>query len=124
MTELRLLLITAAIAALCIASSAFSQTASGKISGKITDTDTGEPIIGANVSLVNTSLGASTNIEGEYVILNVLPGTYAVRISYVGYQSQLIEGVRVVAGVTRPLDVKIKVAAVEIGDVIVTALHE
>lgn len=121
MTELRLLLITAAIAVLCIASSAFSQTASGKISGKITDTDTGEPIIGANVSLVNTSLGASTNIEGEYVILNVLPGTYAVRISYVGYQSQLIEGVRVVAGVTRPLDVKMKVAAVEIGDVIVTA---
>ncbi len=98
-----------------------SQTAAGKIAGKVIDVDTGEPLVGANVLVVGTSLGAAANIEGEYVILNVVPGTYGIRVTFVGYQTQVIEGVRVVAGVTRTLDVKLKASAVEIGDIIIVA---
>jgi len=57
----------------------------GKIIGQVTDAETGEPLIGVNIQLVNTSQGATTNLEGKYVILNIHPGEYTVRFSYVGY---------------------------------------
>ena len=46
----------------------------GKISGRITDEVSGEPLIGANILLQGTSTGAATDIEGYYHIMNVSPG--------------------------------------------------
>jgi hypothetical protein len=63
----------------------FAQTGVGKISGKVIDADTKEPLIGANIVLLNTNLGAATDIDGNYFILNITPGTYEVKVSYVGY---------------------------------------
>ncbi|MEE9168100.1 MAG: TonB-dependent receptor [Candidatus Neomarinimicrobiota bacterium] len=72
----------------------------GKISGSAIDRETREPLIGANVILVGTSLGAATDTEGEFMILNVSPGTYSLRATYVGYQQVTISNVKVVAGLT------------------------
>lgn len=58
----------------------------GKIAGFITDAKTGEPLPGVNVVLKGTSMGAATDIEGYYVILNVPPGTYTLEASFVGYK--------------------------------------
>jgi len=74
-------------------SSAFA--GNGKITGKATDSDTKEPLIGANVVIVGTSYGAVTNVEGRYTILSVPPGDYDLRATYVGYQEQTITGLRV-----------------------------
>ncbi len=63
----------------------FSQ--SGTLSGLITDSQTGEPLIGATVLLVGTDLGAATNADGRYTINNIPPKTYNIRASYVGYES-------------------------------------
>ena len=63
----------------------FSQ--SGTLSGLITDSQTGEPLIGATVLLVGTNLGAATNADGRYTINNIPPKTYNIRASYVGYES-------------------------------------
>ena len=60
----------------------------GKISGKIIDADTKEVLPGANVQIVGTSMGASTNLDGEFFILNIPPGDYSVRISMMGYGIQ------------------------------------
>jgi len=87
------------------ASSAFAQTGVGKISGKILDADTREPLIGANIIILNTNLGAATDIDGNYFILNITPGTYDVKVSYVGYAPKTIQGVRVVASITYELNV-------------------
>ena len=57
---------------------------SGKLMGIITDENTGEPLIGANVVIEGTFLGAATNVEGRYVILNIPPGIYNVKVSMVG----------------------------------------
>ena len=57
----------------------------GKVAGKVLDAQTGEPLVGVNVLLVGTTLGASSDIDGEYFILNIPPGTYAVKASAVGY---------------------------------------
>src|SRR5512139_1376968 len=74
--------------------------AAGKISGKVTDAGTGEPLVGANVVVVGTSMGAATNVAGEFVILNVPSGTYTLRTSYVGYQMITLSNVRVNEGLT------------------------
>jgi len=85
----------------------FAQTGVGKISGKVTDADTKEPLIGANIIIVNTNLGAATDIEGNYFILNVTPGTYEVKVSYVGYAAKTIQDVRIVANITYELNVEL-----------------
>jgi outer membrane receptor protein involved in Fe transport len=82
----------------------FAQTGVGKMSGKIIDADTKEPLIGANIILLNTNLGAATDLDGNYFILNITPGTYEVRVSYVGYAQKTYEDVRIVANITYELN--------------------
>lgn len=85
----------------------YSQTGSSKLAGKVIDADTKESLIGANILIMGTGLGAATDINGEYFVLNVTPGTYDVRVSFVGYASQTIQNVRMVAGVTYELNVEL-----------------
>ena len=87
-----------------ISSPLFGQTGVGKLSGKIVDSQTKDPLIGANVVIVNTNLGAATNTTGDYFILNIPPGTYTVKISYVGYSPKQINDVRIVSGITYELN--------------------
>ncbi len=77
----------------------------GIIRGTVTDRDTGEPIAAANITLLTpdgvlTTLGAFTNAEGEYVIINVSPGHYLLRAAMVNYGTVEVEMVRVTVGVT------------------------
>ena len=62
----------------------------GKLSGSVKDAQTGEPLVGANILIVGTDLGAATNINGSYIILNISPGNYSVRVSFIGYESKII----------------------------------
>src|SRR5574338_1078731 len=76
----------------------FSQT--GRISGKVIDQQTGEPLIGANVLIVGTSWGAASGVNGEYLITSVSAGNYSVRASYIGYQDVTISDLKVTSGLT------------------------
>ena len=80
---------------------------SGKIAGTVTD-DTGASIPGANVFVVETSSGATTNLDGDYTILNVSPGEYTLRFTYLGYTTQLVEGVEVNIDQTTTIDVQLQ----------------
>jgi hypothetical protein len=57
------------------------------IEGIVTDSRTGEPLIGANVTILNTNIGAGTNNEGYYIIKDLFPGKYIIRTSYIVYSS-------------------------------------
>ncbi len=81
---------------------------SGIISGKVTDTETGEALIGANVIILNTNWGAATDINGYFKINSVPPATYELRASYVGYSSQTIKDVRVNADDSSFIEIKLK----------------
>ena len=67
---------------LCIA---FVSIASGQtIRGKVTDTSTGEPLVGATVSLEHTKFNTIANLNGSYVFKNVPAGKYEVKVKYSG----------------------------------------
>ncbi len=57
----------------------------GRITGTVLDKKTGEPIAGANVVIEGTTLGAMTDLDGFFSIINIKPGKYTVKVTYVGY---------------------------------------
>ncbi len=91
----------------------------GKIAGTVIDAETGEPLPFANVFVEGTSFGAATDLEGNFIILNVPPGVYSVTASVVGYQKQTIKNVRVNVDFTTRLEFKLHPGSVEMAAVIV-----
>lgn len=109
-------------ALLLIAFAVFSFAATtGKISGRVYDATTEEPLAGANVIINGTSLGAAADAEGYYTILNVPPATYSVTASYVGYASLEQEGVVVKIDLNTKVDFGMNVEAYKGQEVVVTA---
>ncbi len=93
----------------------------GKINGKVVDLQTGEPLIGANVIVVGTSLGAATDIKGEYLISYLDAGVYEVKASYLGYKTVTISNVRVNADLTTELNFQLPPTGVSVGEVTIVA---
>lgn len=94
---------------------------SGKLAGKVTDSKTGEALALANVLIEGTTFGAATNEDGEYVILNVPPGSYTVKARYLGYADQAIAGIVVNSGLTKTVNFKLTSSEVTTDVVVVTA---
>jgi len=93
----------------------------GKISGKVIDAKSGEPIIGANVLIMGTTLGAAADVDGNFFIINIPPGKYKVKVSSIGYNIVLIKNVKVSVDQTTKLNFKLQSEAIKIGNVIVVA---
>ena len=93
----------------------------GKLKGKVTDQQTGEALIGANVIIVGSSFGAATDINGEYTILNLLAGTYEVKFSYIGYSSATVTNIRINSDLTTELNMDLAPEGIQVGEVLVTA---
>ena len=91
----------------------------GKIVGKVVDARTNEPIPFATVLVTGSSLGASSDVEGKYVILNVPPGSYSVSAGLIGYQSEKIVGAGVSVDFTTTLNFSLKESSVELNEVVV-----
>jgi hypothetical protein len=93
----------------------------GKLRGKVTDRESGEPLIGANVTVEGTNLGAATDVNGEYVILSVLPGTYTMKVTYIGYSPVTVSNLTVNSGMTTTADVKLASSAVQVQGIEIVA---
>ncbi|RMG66528.1 MAG: hypothetical protein D6715_06675 [Calditrichaeota bacterium] len=91
----------------------------GKIAGIVLDKNTGEPLPGVNVVIQGTQLGASTDEDGSFVILNVPAGTYTLVFSYIGYQEVELENIRVVPDLTKRVEVRMEPTTIEFGEAIV-----
>ena len=61
--------------------------AAGFITGKILDSETNEPLPGANIVILGTLYGASADLNGYFFIQRVPPGRYSIRVSMIGYRS-------------------------------------
>jgi outer membrane receptor protein involved in Fe transport len=91
----------------------------GKIVGRIIDSGTEEALIGVNVYLEGTSQGATTDLEGYYVILNVSPGKYTLVADYIGYQVQKRTGISVSIDLTTMENFELSAQTLELEEVIV-----
>ena len=98
-----------------LVSTVWSQT-TGKISGTVTGDD-GTPLAGANVVVLGTGSGASSNADGAFQIINVPAGSYVVKATYIGYTSQEVSGVRVISGLNTAVNLSLSTSTIE-GDVV------
>ncbi|UCH65837.1 MAG: TonB-dependent receptor, partial [Ignavibacterium sp.] len=104
----------------------------GKIAGKIIDQTTEEALIGANVLITGVwiegveqplefTYGAASDFEGNYFILNVPPGFYTVKASYIGYTSSTVTNVKVDIDKTTTVDFNLILEGITTEEVLVTA---
>lgn len=105
---------------LILATSVFAGT-TGKISGKITDKETGMPLPGANIIIVGTNIGTASDVDGNYSILNISPDAYNVRFSMMGYSDVFVKDVKVEIDLTTSIDVQLSITSISSEEVIIVA---
>lgn len=80
--------------------------ATGSISGRIFDAETGEPLPGATVRIETIARSTGADVDGRYILQNIPAGTYDIKVSNVGYGIQIIEGVEVESGLESAVNVR------------------
>lgn len=92
------------------------------LTGKVTDEETNEPLVYATIGLFKNDVAVAnteTDLDGNFILSNIDPGTYDLFVSYTGYQEQRITGVLVLAGKTNRADVKM-LSGITVETVVVT----
>ncbi len=118
---------TASLYAAAIVVTAFSSSValaqSGTIAGRVTDSQTDEPLPGATVRVAGTALGSASDLEGSYRIAGAPAGEQTLIVSYVGYENQEIQ-VQVVPGQMTTQDIALVFGVLQGQEVVVTAQLE
>jgi TonB-dependent SusC/RagA subfamily outer membrane receptor len=91
----------------------------GTVTGQVTAATTGQPINGAQITIMDTQLGVLANASGRFLINNVPAGTHTVQVVYVGYGTAT-EEVTVTSGGTASVNFALEVSAVAMDELIVT----
>ncbi|MEW6750289.1 MAG: TonB-dependent receptor [Candidatus Latescibacterota bacterium] len=112
---------TVLAAVLVISASAVWGAVAGKLAGVVKDAQTGDPLPNANIVLVDSKLGTVSDEKGRFFVLNVPPGTYSVRVTYIGYTAYQLEEVRISADLTTNLDVKMVPSDIQVEEVVIKA---
>ncbi|MDZ7260744.1 MAG: TonB-dependent receptor [candidate division KSB1 bacterium] len=90
----------------------------GKIAGKVIDKATGEPLPAANVLIEGTTMGAASDLNGEYFILNVPVGTYSLRATMMGYKTLVKTSVRVNVDLTTTVNFEMELTVLDMGETV------
>ena len=91
------------------------------IFGKVIDSATNEELIGANILLVGTTIGAASDLDGNFRINNISPGNYSLTASMIGYSKLTVTDLQINPGENKKLDLSLVSEAVETEEVVVTA---
>jgi outer membrane receptor protein involved in Fe transport len=92
----------------------------GKISGRVVDAATGETLPGANIRIEGTTMGAMSDVDGSFYIINVPPGEYTVSAEFIGFATDRKSGVSVSIDRTTEMTFRMQSEALDIGLVIET----
>ncbi len=106
---------------MCVLAVSLFGATTGKIVGRVYDASTGEALPGVNVIIEGTTMGAATDPDGYFLILNVSPGKYIVTARMMGYRDVTITDVRVETDLTRTLEFPLESEAIAVKGVIVRA---
>ena len=113
MDQMKIIIFSMMVCVVVFTSSLWSGT-TGKIAGTVKDKTTGESQPGVNVIVLGTSLGTVTDLNGDYTILQVAPGTYKVQISFIWYKKIIVDNVRVFIDQTARVDVTLEQEAIQV----------
>jgi Ca-activated chloride channel family protein len=94
----------------------------GKITGTVKDDQTGQVLPGANIIILGTNFGSSTDLIGNFLIINVPPGIYNVEASMLGYESMKVENIIVKADSVSIVNYSLVIKTIE-GEAIVVTAH-
>jgi hypothetical protein len=98
----------------------WAQSLTQTVRGTVVDQETLQPLAGASVYLLDTELGSSTDVRGNFLIDDVPIGRYVVGASYVGYQTRTLPAVLVQAGKETVLEISLSPSAYNLSEVVVT----
>jgi hypothetical protein len=107
------------VISLVISNSPGQSVISGNLRGRVTDKLTMEGLPSVNIMVKGTYYGASTDFEGNYVILKVNPGVYVVEVKLLGYKTMQYAAVRVNSGETTVLNVDLEETSLSLGQEVV-----
>lgn len=93
----------------------------GSINGKIIDKTTNEELIGASILIIGSTTGTTTDLDGTYSLKGLVAGTYQLRVSYISYQTAVINNVNVKAGQNTILNIQLDPSTTELNEVVVSA---
>jgi outer membrane receptor for ferrienterochelin and colicins len=93
----------------------------GRLEGTVRSAEDQKPLIGANVVLVGTVRGTTSDAKGQYNIPNIPPGQYSVTVSLVGFERRTIASIEISSGHTTQLTVELQPSPVQAAPVVVTA---
>ena len=85
----------------------------GKLLGTIIDKNSGELLVGANVYLEGANLGAASDEDGKFIIINISPGTYNIIVEYVGYITQKFDKVKIASNLSTLLEIELTARTLE-----------
>ncbi len=105
---MRLLLLS-----LLLAAASVHAQRTGTVVGTVRDAHTGETLPGASVRIEGTTLGAATDTDGRFTVLDVPAGDHAVLVSFIGYERLTFPRLPVIAGETLRLDAALTVGGME-----------
>ncbi len=91
------------------------------VKGTIVDGATGDILIGANVIIDGTSLGAASDLNGQYNIRNIPAGTYSIVYKYLGYRQQVMTEIKLLPGKTMEIEVTLQPEVIEGETVVISA---
>lgn len=93
----------------------------GKIVGHVSNQETGEALQGVNIVIVETYMGAATDAEGDYMVINVPPGMYDLQATMIGYESVRVNTVEVLSDLTTHIDFQMVTESLEGEEITITA---
>jgi hypothetical protein len=96
------------------------QSTKGEILGQVTDAGTGEPLIGATITMVGRFGGAIADTAGHFRLKNLPPGIYTLRFSHVGYEDVQLAPVELSAGDNQTLNAALREKLTTLKGIVVT----
>ncbi len=93
----------------------------GIVYGKVVDAKSGESLLGVNIFLQGTTLGAASDLDGEYIIKNIPIGEYSIIYSMVGFEKKIISNAIIEKRKSLKLDIALSEETFETTEVIITA---
>lgn len=115
-------LIKTAVFLLLLLGTAFTAVAqSGRLEGTVLDARTGEPLTGVNIIIEELVMGAATDLNGYFTVINIRPGNYTVKATYIGFTTVTLTNVRININQTTTVDIRLREEVFQGEEVMVVA---